>query len=1381
MPKPTAASFCRKAIASMLALALLWGSVFSALASDVDAVQVAAAPLSTQTSATNGMVRVYLSSLGNPSRLDLTIAGNYSLSTTGAFLTNGSTASVGFNSSTGNLTFTYNGVTTNMGKSFSLRRHSATGTNGIKISQARESGNPYPGDLSFEAVASGSGYTLYTIAHIYIENYLYGVLPYEMGNSTHIEALKAQAVAARTYTVRMMQSRASGRYDVKDTTSDQVYRGTPSGNANCVAAVDATKGIVLMYGSSYITTYYSASNGGQTEIPRTGGSYGYMTVKDDPFDYANTSSTVKKKTLYADLTSSQNPSGLVSLLKSKAVTVLSGMGYAATTSNTTLQTLQAVTPHTPMYASPSRLYTKMDFTMRVETLTSAGVRTQTTVTVTCDIFDELESLLSMSIQSMDNELWSVQKSADTFSLQARRYGHGMGMSQRGAMYMAKLGYTYDEILGFYYEGCTRVRHSFTNTILSAGSSETQTTVEDAAQIEDDNDDACRGTVRLTGTGATLAIRAEKSTTAATVGSAANGAIVEVLSDDGTWLYIAFGNIRGYVPKSAVSYTGTPSGSDGQATSILGFATVTASDFVNLRAAGSMSATVLTTAPAGAVLTVFSREGSWAYVQYNATVAYVNTNYISTISATYPGNTVNGSSVATVVTSDGTGTVNLRAYASTSASVLAKLSHGTQVTVLSDDGSWSLIRYGEETGYMMSSFLTYTGEAGVPDGNEELPPDGDAPQEDDAPDGEEAPNDGEQPLTARVTTEYGSLNMRAEARAGSPILTTIPRGALVTVTQAGSIWCGVSYNGYQGYSMTCYLTFEEGEQGGETDTPVQMTAIVTTVSGSLNLRALPRSGSDILLRIPQYATVNVTEYGSQWCGVNYNGVSGYVMTMFLTLQPTQPDVGDATPSPSPSPDASEPSQSPEATPDATPAPDAQKLYAVVTTASGSLNLRQQGSTSSSVLTLIPRGTSIEVLERFETWSRVSYAGMTGFVMNQFLTFTQESAPSEGASLRATVTTVSGSLNLRSGPSLNDGVMTRIPQGAVIDVQERGDTWCVVRYGGMSGYVMTQYLTFHGNASATAQPSQSPDPTDPDATTAAPDATPTALVAYVNTSSGSLNLRAEPSTAAAVLTTIPRGATVSVTLRGESWSSVTYGAYSGYVMDSYLWYAPVDPGTPTPPSSPEPSATPAPQESTTVWVVTPSGSLNLRDAPGGNVIGAIPRLAAMQLLGRSGSWCLVMYQGTTGYVSDEFVSLTDPSATPSPSPQPSSSPESAEPSATDQTSEPSPSPSPQEATEPPTQSPTTPSPSAEPQSYLVTQNGVTMDSTLATPDTPTSAILSPAGQGDALLWPQCLAEGEPILRAPAGGEVTVLLKGKLWCFVEYDGTQGYCPTDDLEFLP
>ena len=369
----------------VLALLLILLSC-SAYAADTQAVYVRSAPLEIKTNAKNGMVRVYLASLGNPSTLDLTINGSYSLSINGERLASGSSVRVQFSPSSGKLTVTSNNRTLDAGNGFSLKRYSAAGTNGILIAQAKESRNPYPGDLSFEVAASGGSYVLYPIAHVYLEEYLYGVVPYEMGNSSGLEALKAQAVAARTYTVRMMERRATSRYDVKDTTSDQVYRGTPSGNANCKAAVDATKGIVLMYGSEYITTYYGASNGGQTEIARDGSAAAYMTVKDDPFDYQNTSSVVKKTTVYADLQNSGNPPGLISLLKSKAASSLQRMGYPANEGNISLVTLTAVTPHTPKYASPSRLYTLMDFTFTVSAPNAAGVVSTVSLTETCSVF-----------------------------------------------------------------------------------------------------------------------------------------------------------------------------------------------------------------------------------------------------------------------------------------------------------------------------------------------------------------------------------------------------------------------------------------------------------------------------------------------------------------------------------------------------------------------------------------------------------------------------------------------------------------------------------------------------------------------------------------------------------------------------------------------------------------------------------------------------------------------------------------------------------------------------------------------------------------------------------------------------------------------------------
>ena len=350
----------------------------------------------------DGTVRVYLSSLGSPSRLDITICGSYSLDGSGATaLANGSTVTVGFNSATGQLTQTQNGVTTAMGTDFRLRRHTTSAAdNGVKISQARVSGNLYPGDLQFKSVRSGGVYKLYTIAHVFIEDYLYGVLPYEMGNSSPLESLKAQCVSARTYTVRAMNASTARSYDVVDTTSDQVYNGTPSGNARCVQAVQETRGLVSMNGNAYTATYYTASNGGQIESVRNiwgSTQYDYITVKDDPYDYQNPASVVRS--FQVNKSGTQSNSTLGSLLNAKAQAVFG-------TQSVSIESIDAITPHTPRYAAPSRLYTKLDFDV---TVTANGTRSAGTLTF--DIFSELETPLNMGINAASNELWTITATA----------------------------------------------------------------------------------------------------------------------------------------------------------------------------------------------------------------------------------------------------------------------------------------------------------------------------------------------------------------------------------------------------------------------------------------------------------------------------------------------------------------------------------------------------------------------------------------------------------------------------------------------------------------------------------------------------------------------------------------------------------------------------------------------------------------------------------------------------------------------------------------------------------------------------------------------------------------------------------------------------------
>ena len=168
-----------------------------------------------------------------------------------------------------------------------------------------------------------------TVNHLSVEDYVRGVVPAEMPTSWAAHAVAAQAVAARSYGVRLQAfSRASG-YDVCDTTSCQVYRGyaakvrsgprtvyeTRRGND----AVRATARVILRYGNAVALTEFGSSNGGSTARS----SLPYQRAKLDPYDRL-VSSNDYRRTITAAGVARQWPSvGTVRQLK---VTARSGPG-----------------------------------------------------------------------------------------------------------------------------------------------------------------------------------------------------------------------------------------------------------------------------------------------------------------------------------------------------------------------------------------------------------------------------------------------------------------------------------------------------------------------------------------------------------------------------------------------------------------------------------------------------------------------------------------------------------------------------------------------------------------------------------------------------------------------------------------------------------------------------------------------------------------------------------------------------------------------------------------------------------------------------------------------------------------------------------------------
>ena len=108
-----------------------------------------------------------------------------------------------------------------------------------------------------------------------LEDYLKGVVPSEMPSKWNTEALRAQAIAARSYAVatKTAGKHASKGFDVVDTTADQAYGGASAEKETTSKAVEDTKGIVLVQDKKVLPTYYHASSGGQTKVWASGSSF----------------------------------------------------------------------------------------------------------------------------------------------------------------------------------------------------------------------------------------------------------------------------------------------------------------------------------------------------------------------------------------------------------------------------------------------------------------------------------------------------------------------------------------------------------------------------------------------------------------------------------------------------------------------------------------------------------------------------------------------------------------------------------------------------------------------------------------------------------------------------------------------------------------------------------------------------------------------------------------------------------------------------------------------------------------------------------------------------------------------------------------------------
>jgi len=365
-------------------------------------------------------------------------------------------------------------------------------------------------------------------------------------------------------------------------------------------------------------------------------------------------------------------------------------------------------------------------------------------------------------------------------------------------------------------------------------------------------------------------------------------------------------------------------------------------------------------------------------------------------------------------------------------------------------------------------------------------------------------------------------------------------------------------------------------------PAAASAGTFQTTSRVNLRAEPSTASASITLVNSGTNVEVIDHNpAGWSKVTVGGSTGFIRSDFLKFQ-----TGGT---------------------------------AATFSATAGVNVRSSASTTSSVVTTVTMGASIEVTEHDPAgWSSVRVNGMTGYIRSDFLTRGGDgsAAGSSGSTVGETpaaetpasdpvistlVTT--GAINMRAGASTSHNVIRTLAANTSVEVLEnQANGWSRVRHNGTNGFIRSDLLSASGTSPE--QPAQ-----------------PTTLL-----TTGTINMRAGPSTSNTVIRMLPPNTSVEVTGTQGEWSSVRHNGTNGFIRSDLLSTA----GSPI--------SSPAPSTGAAIATLRTVTDVNLRSGPSTSHerIRVLPANTGVDVIeNHANGWSSVRHNGTSGFIRSDLL--------------------------------------------------------------------------------------------------------------------------------------------------
>ncbi|OSX53624.1 SpoIID/LytB domain-containing protein [Anoxybacillus ayderensis] len=398
-----------------------------------------------------------------------TVNGNYQLIDLKTKQVIPFTNPIAFSQTNGAVVATINGVSYTSTSGFLLDEVTRNDQHDVtigSIQQANGTSAPVKYRGSFEITPGQTAPNLFNTLDM--EDYLKGVVPGEMPSSWHKEALKAQAVAARSYAYAQLKKSSF----LQMTVASQVYGGKSKEQATSTAAVNETAGVYATYQNEPIAAYFHSSSGGNTENSENvwSGAVPYIRSVSDPYDrHASNPHYGWNGKVATNVVSSKfklTNEQVVSLRVTQKTNAGSVQQMEATVYNPTTGQKRTLQTRPSFVSSPDAFRSFFGVSLKsiaFDVKGNANVKVKladgSEQTVDHIVGYTLQTNSGQTIISngnasirTENETIYYPTAPTEFTFTGDGWGHRLGMSQWGARSMAERGFTYDQILKYYYKG-----------------------------------------------------------------------------------------------------------------------------------------------------------------------------------------------------------------------------------------------------------------------------------------------------------------------------------------------------------------------------------------------------------------------------------------------------------------------------------------------------------------------------------------------------------------------------------------------------------------------------------------------------------------------------------------------------------------------------------------------------------------------------------------------------------------------------------------------------------------------------------------------------------------------------------------------------------------